>query len=525
MNAPFRSRFTLATLMLATATHAGAVAAGATVLHWQHVDRECALPAEARDSVLECGAYGRLVLSTDGFRILSCPVRSQGAEAPRVYPVEDDPGVPGQPCDQGSCLGRQGRPWVAEIDWGGFHGWSVAELIRRASEQRVDVVLIDLGEPHPSLPKELPGASDAQVLAHLCSVAERAAQLPDDLPSALNMSFGRRLEEAEREGCPPSGERLLSCEIRGVLAHLVDELEVPVVAAAGNHGSLLFPAADPHVLSSGALNLAAFALDPERPAPSSETPAAATVLLPGYGLYLLDAMTAESCWPLPPGSSYASAFFAGWLAALGTEEVGATVPHAPHTRRWAPLEAEGLYRLAADGVGIPGSALTADTLLIRRALGEIPEACRTAPTLPLPAVAVTVPAVGLPSASLIDVVAGRHTSSPGVRPCVPCQGEPEVPLGGELGPEAVLVDLSRSARLPAEYSLTGVYLRLGERIFALAGGQDPALLTALAAGSLPALELTGLSGRLEPGLQLSLHLTLKLEGDTEFWTAVPIALP
>ncbi len=486
--------------------------AGAAV-SWSQLAPDCrvAAPASADVRVIACGASGSFVFSPpDAPYQGDCVPIAGGTATPALFPTEPVPSLPPAfPCAGGSCFGHTpGRPWVAVLDWPTEHGWSVAATIQEASDRRLGVELFDL----TSAGTRLPGApvSDLAVLIELCAVAE----LPkEDRPLAVNLSFGRRRTAGS------------ASDLSGPIGHVLQDLAAHgtlAVAAAGNDGELLFPAASPGVISSGALDLS-YLQGTQGIRPSTQTPPSATALMLGYGLYL-PAGDGETYWPAPPGSSFAAAVLTGWLGGtlaaggkLPDPATGSAGPGAPLV--WTPaFTAEGLA-LAYGGVPLSGSRLNGPSRLLERARGK-------ATAAPEPSEGVTLALAGLapplPPDSMLHADAGNEPQ-PGVDLCVPCRGN-----GGSGGfldsPETLGLDLSASGVLPAQMELVAVFLRVGKAVYGFEGSRDPAMLAAIAAGDLGRITLSGVGGILSAGGQPSLVLVVNVLG-TAYWHEVPIHLP
>jgi hypothetical protein len=404
------------------------------------------------------------------------------------------------------------------LDWPTEHGWSVAATIREASDERVDVELFDLTAAG-AVDSWVPGVTDVQVLVQLCAVAE-AAQTgnpgdPGARPLAVNLSFGRRRPEVI-DGSSESG---LERSVRHVLSHLVDKEGIPVVAAAGNHHEMLFPASSPDVVSAGALDLA-WLEQGGQPRASAQTPPTARALMPGYGLYLT---SGNAVWPAPPGSSYAAAVLTGWLS--GTL-AGGDADRLPEGDRWTPIDTAGGLALALDGVPLPGSELAGPRRLLDRAMGEDPIPPRS--TGNYATLRLDGPAMTLPERSILYAETGNGPQ-PGVNPCVPCHGSGGSGMlksgrEGDLeNADTVAVDLSFSRGLPPQTDLLAVLLRVGDEVYAFEGCRDPGLLAAMAAGSLDGLIFTDVGGIFPPGEQASLVLVVNVGGPA-YWHEVPLNL-
>lgn len=509
----------------ASAGVAGAIAAGeqpsaAAAVAWFQFPPDCPIvparivPGDGEEpQTVDCGGAGSFLFGKQGLAYQggNCGA-PHGSEVPSVLQAEPVPPLPATfPCAAGRCLGQAaGRPWVAILDWPAEHGWSVAATVREASDQRVAVQLYDLTAAGVA-GNWVPHVSDLHVLIQLCALAEDVQGDPGARPLAVNLSFGRRAAG----DCASSGLGL-GCAVGGVLSYLMEKEGIPVVAAAGNDGELLFPAASPGVISAGALDLSHFRYSGE-PRASTQTPPAAAALMPGYGLYLtLDGGNTE--WAAPPGSSYAAALLSGWLG--GTLALADTSPGPLVTpgARWTPLPTANGLALALDGVPLPGSELQGPRLLLDRALGVAPISLQpkgsTAAILRLKG-----PAPTWPGRSLLYAEDGNGPL-PGVDPCVPCRGNG---AGGDgSDPANVIVDLSSSGVLPPQMELAAVWLRVGKGLYAFDGSEDPALLSALAAGALDSVTLTGVHG-LFADEQPSLTLEIRAGGSI-YWHEIPIHL-
>jgi hypothetical protein len=499
-----------------------AAQAPAAAVSWSQLPPDCPVPASRNGDVqvVACGGSGSFVFSRPGVSYQAdCVPLDSGTATPALFPTElVSPLPPGSPCTGGRCLGHtRGRPWVAILDWPSDHGWSVAATIREASDQRLGVELYDLTSAG-TLSQETP-VSDLAVLVELCAVA---AADPDDRPLAVNMSFGRQWTKDDAAGSASD----LGGLIRNVLQDLVTKEGILAVAAAGNDGELLFPAASPGVISAGALDLS-YLQQTRGIKPSRQTPSDAAALMLGYGLYL-SAGDGNPYWPAPPGSSYAAALLTGWLG--GTVAGGGSLPDAAAgvAARWTPTlvrpalgagaGAEGLA-LAYGGVPLPGSQLQGPRLLLDRAREAIPAAPGSRPGVTL---TLTGAAPDLPPDSLLYADT-RNDPQPGVNLCVPCRGNGDP--GGVLDdPGTLLLDLSRSEGLPPQMDLVGVFLRVGKAAYRFDASCDPAVLAPIAAGALPQIALAGLDGLLQPGEQPSLVLVVNV-GGTAYWHEVPIHLP
>lgn len=491
--------------------------ASAASLFWYRVPSGCLDTRPPGSTELACGELGRFVFGLPGLSAPSeCVVVNQGSEEPSLFPTPE-PATDGEwaPCQQSGCFATSpaaAGTWVAVVDWDGPHGWSVGETVLQASDHRAEVVLFDLGEAGGSLPSGLPGVSDAHLLAQLCRLSELLATSSWPAPAVLNLSFGRL--PAESTHLPRCPGPWLECEVRTVLGELATHYGVLATGAAGNHGELLFPADDAHVVATGTLNLAVLA-NTGRIAPTVETPAQAEALMPGFGLYLEHPEDASLHWPNPPGSSYASAFLAGWLA--GAIDHGAQ-PSTVAAGRWEPQESGGRFLLSHDTSLLEGSDLAAPDELLAAALGERPGVCSPAPPLTQElARRVADPPPPLPRQTLAEVESSLQ-QQPGVVICVPCHGGGGSGLASE---EPLTITLDRSGPLASSYELIGVFVRNGGDLHALDRSHDPALLAGLSSATLDQLLLLGFEEVLDPDQELALVFTLRV-GTTMVWHSTPV---
>lgn len=559
---------------------------------------------------LPCGSYGVFELEFDVARTggdsgeTPESVLAQGQERPLDYPLLTSEAPSGAftgkrsswifrqrrhtrgpappPCDHGACFtAPDDRPWVAVVDWDGWHGWSVAWTVVQASAGAVDVALFPLDDP--SLTADFgPRVTDVHLLTQLCRLAEAVEDPAVSPPVLVNLSFGRPAgretdwgdgddDEEEREeetddGCDAS---TLACQIGRVIDHLGErsaelapERANPTlfVAAAGNHRRLLFPAAHPRVTAVGALDLQQFH-QRGRATSSWETPEAAEAFFPGQGLCLEYSVgwRQEAVWPAPPGSSYATALMAGWLApSLETEPV-------PESRgRWAPARSCRGRRcsvVATRGGRAYGKASWSVEKLVVGTAGDRQTACSEAAgsgdeiTLSRPLGAPRSVAV-LPSLSFAEVSPTLLRPTPEPDPCVPCeerlnrgrhrargqgsagQGTVTLPGSGEAGPgvaigashkeesRSLTVQLWAGPAVHPDLVLAELYLRVENTLFPVElSSRDRRRLES---GEIDLLEMD-LSGRelpkrFQPSLVWVLRGPSAARGEVEFWTSTPILL-
>lgn len=500
-------------------------------------------PADCRPAGYEelaCGAAGTLFVGTEPAPLKSdCGLFEAAPSVHGLYPKTpaESPQAAWSPCRGGSCFSAEPRgPWVAVIDWDDAHGWSVGETIRQASGQAVEARLYPLDASGLAAIDALPAVGDVQVLAQLCRVAEDAERHP---PLAVNMSFGR-LAGRSPASCEP-GARSLACILGEVIGHL-RKAGVAVFAAAGHEGRLLYPAAAPGVLAIGSVDLGHLrATGAARPLP--QTPAGVAGLFPGNGLYL-EAPGGADFWAAPPGSSYASAFAAGWWAGyrvrapkLSRKLLGLC---AAKLGLMAPILRAGSAYLGCGAMALPRSDLAPPGALLATALGQRPEVCgRAAGTHTRRAddrrLEVEGPATLVPELTLAELQEDLSHPAPDSRPCVPCHDsgsgdgsggttteDPTLTYPGGKSETALVIDLGSSQALPRELELTGLYLQVGTTLYRFSDSEHPALLGDLALGRVGQLTL----GHAPPEVDeqpVALVYALRLAGDGRgFRSSTPV---
>ncbi len=545
--------------------------AAAQLVTWELFDRDKE-PAEQNDKRVTCGRYGVFHLKVENpvpgaGSIEPYPPRNKGIEVPARFPSYADAAAPVPPagslstaadawfpCDEGGCFASPfsfspGQPWVAVIDWDSPHGWSVGWTIRQVTGPSVGLALFPLADPElESVYRR--GETDAHLLAQLCRLTELVEHHGLTPPVAVNMSFGRLARSEDKLPAGICNPDRLACQVAFVVEHLrqISRPELPApgtvfVAAAGNHGQLLYPAAAPAVVAAGAIDLAVFWAN-RGAVPSWETPhltGQAAALMPGYGICLFPgpAPQDQRGHPVPPGSSYAAATFSGFLVApLLAGELGD--PLLPVL--WQPVAtctSQGCsYQVLHGERPMLGVGPGLDLLLEQTRTGR--PRCR-------PPHEGTVQANGLlgaglaasqsiPRLSFDDVAAAdRKQPAPGADPCVPCRGHnPPPPLNvwavRGLATHATLaslvgleLDLSFAGALPGDYTLLGLFLRVGETFYpvSVSGG-----LGRLQSGAVDRLVVPDTGSLVLRGEQPSLVFVLRddLESGAEFWTSIPILM-
>jgi hypothetical protein len=516
--------------------------AGGQEVSWSVHDRQCALAVTAALRV-PCGSYGVLgfAVTDDG----GCTAAAQGSETPRPYPHpaggvagglaprrDAFPTWGGGPPQGGVVQGpleslpAPPPPWVAVIDWADAHGESVMGLIELLAAGAAAATLYALDGPDLAPLGEPVG--DAHVLARLCAVAEEAEVVRGRSPLTLNLSFGRLPQEGDPASAASCDASRLACQIAKLLAHLRGLGTVPV-AAAGNHQSLLFPAAVAEALAAAPLDVSWF-LASQLAAAVWQAPAAVDVVLPGHAVCVEGAV-------VPAGSSYASAFFSGWYAFVAA----AQPPLEPFGGVWSPAwsAAHGCYVLGQAGELYgpcnPGLGPAVAGIVLGSASGcwEEPGASgKPVVVVPGPGAPVAKP----PAPSFDHWASRQQHPAPESDPCIPCVGggaSTALASAPEAAPDDLLLNLSSSAVLPSEAHLERVYFRLEEAFYPL--DLSPADLDALTRGEVGGLLLEGFGSLLPALKQPSLFYLVSADPAVSctahpaepacFWTSTPIFVP
>lgn len=405
-------------------------------------------------------------------------------------------------------------PWIAVLDFDNAHGESTAYLAGRVAGTQVSTVLAPIDDPALTT---LGPVGDLHVLARLCEIAEAVDREHVTPPTVINMSFGRPHRE-EIPLDPESSECTqvnAACQIARVLGHLIgDPARMLVVAAAGNHGSELFPGSLEEVIPAGMLDPTAFVAGGVVE-PAWETPGDAEAWIPGSSLCL-------SGWPAPAGSSYSSAMLAGWLVQPAKHpEVVATLGPDPWQPAWR-ASCQG-YVLTRGVKSTPWCNARVTELI--GALKTPPAPCGGAAVGPIAVVPPgpgrsIPPDPGLPS---IDTYGDPTRPTPESDPCVPCTGELTAgPTGADLS-----IDLSKSGPLPAEVVFDEVFLRVDEFFYPI--GLTPEQLGMMAVGGLATIVIQDGGDLVPVGSSLSLWYQLRpmtvascATPSDCFWSSTPL---
>ena len=493
---------------------------------WERVEPGCATRAAEQ---LACGALGTYSFGSSRAsspRGAACDPLASGNDVPLALDRDRDSpdGIRGQQSVRETAATRATRGiWtelgaVATVDWDqGTHGAWVWVVLDSATNYRVfpDFYFLD----HPTVPsiQAVPGASDFHVLEQLCRLIAT-----DPVPPVLNLSFGRMLDEA-----PCASGDSIPCEISRALAHLRNDRGVTVLAAAGNHGELLFPASDGSTFAVGSLDLETF-WPSGNTTPSSNTPSGYDALMPGHGLVRvnhpdLDGSSVRNAL-VPPGSSFATAFLSGWLWIWEDASPGALARLRADDPALLSIAVgpDGFY-LAADGVPYLDSRFDSTDTVLRIAVGLEPEAFEDEVysgsyqfALSASPLSLVLPS-GRPHLTL-----DTNLPTPGSEPCVPCRLRRR---GGRAPAGTIPVVIEVGTRSPADGgTIEEVYLQLGDDLYGLEGAGYASFVAGIEVGDDVTLDLD-LPETLLDGRPVSLVVVFARDVDQEeFWDAIPLAL-
>lgn len=512
-----------------------------TTLDWALFDRSCTPTVTSFE--IPCGNYGAFYFDVedDG----GCTTQASGVDVPHVYgkpvaaeffpvpasqtfpavPHSSDPDDPTGSAGSGTAhdvfsldtprLGgseADRSSWSVIVDFSGTHGNSVSWLVDTISGPNVRTTFVALDDP--SLDPLGEQVNDFHLIGSLCRVIERTDSGGIARPGVFNMSFGRALElddQTNRGGCDPNN---VTCQLATLIGYLHDR-GTTFVAAAGNHGKLLFPSMLEEVIAVGSLDQTHhFATGFS--APAWESPENARALFPGSGLCL------RGGWPAPSGSSYSSALFAGWLSDHISR--GMTVPSIPG-ERWKPYYSTryGCYWLSYGRHLFPGCNEQIDELMLG-INGENEDGCWAGAKLQSSQASGDPQSLEPPNLPSHDeFTAQEHDPTPVANPCLPCVGRSEVFTGVE--PE-LIINMSQAVPLQ-EVEIDSLQLRVGSTFYAIPAAKET--LDQMEQGTLGELVLEDWGYLLDSKTQSSLLLLLKSQESTDcqtepgcYWTSVPI---
>ncbi|ANM29802.1 hypothetical protein ABI59_09755 [Acidobacteria bacterium Mor1] len=492
----------IATLLLAASMFGQA----AHALEWARFRAGCS----GSGSTIEfsCGNFGTYHLGTI-VPPQGCTAIRSGNEVPKTYAPGFDmdaapfPTMPnfGPPSQKENSSG----PWLAVLDFSeGFHGWSTAIAALQTALGGITTTLVPL-EDAVDLGNEV---TDVHLLAGLCSILDSVDHDGAQL-YGVTMSLGRLLGAP-----PPPGTESLPQEIAGVI-HQIRGTGATVTASAGNHDSMLFPAALHEVISVGMVDLHSLFLT-GMSEPTWETPATAEALLPGSQLCL------DQTFAAPSGSSYSTALLAGWFAWMRQH-----IPADPHDYtgwRAKPSETQSCWVLTNDAGLTFDQCNTGVDQMFQDYLSGLPVSCW--PSLPQPT-SVTVhkeTGVDPPEIPSFDEWSSESPSpTPGGDPCVPCGGTLETSGGG--GSDTLTIDMSQTDPLP-EVDIHGVYINVPGGFFTVPLPSQT--LIDIGNADLDQLVLTGYGFTNPINFQPSLWFEMGpantdcSQAGTCFWTSTPI---
>lgn len=513
------SRFSLAALpCLLPVAPALATTTDEPVLAWRldtgpAPPESCGPPAGV---ALACGARGDYVLAEGPYEDNhGCGATAAGNETPPAFVQAHWPApAPGEwfPCRDGACfVAEPGEaPWAAVVDWDDPHGWSVGATLLEAADGGIEARLFPLDAPPGEVGELLApfAVGDAHLLAQLCALAEELETGLAPPPLVVNVSAGRL---ATGGGENPE-ELTVAGQVLGVIEHLSSDYGIAFVAAAGHHRAVLFPAHLPPVLAAGPVDLP-LQRHTGQVRPSWQADAELRALFPAAGLELYSDEDPPRCWPVPAGTSFASATAAGWIAAYRAADGGWQVADAGAV--WAPARFGGRFHLTRDRDPLPGTDLARPSDLVAGAVDGF--ACDGTPEGPGAVLevgaAIPNPTLGLPSlVELIDDIG----PSPENEPCVPCD------IGHLTGPADEVLRLDASRPLSPDYRIVDLYLLTDRAFHRLESPDKQEILEQIEDAALDALELRGFRAvHLQPWHEALLVFQLAA-GAHGLWTAAPI---
>jgi hypothetical protein len=503
---------------------------GAQEIHWQRTQEGC---NQQRTTLnLTCGPLGDYSFATSAERLQvsgalrrgdGCQVEADGVETPRRIDKtgtssEEAPGS-GTRAARGS-----GGDKLHMIDWSaGNHGaWTSVIFSQGINYLGWHAYFLDISLLGVAL--EVPEASDLHLLESLCETIETSP-----LPPVLNMGFGRLLQEE------PCASNSLTCEISHALDYLHDQ-DVILIAAAGNHDELLFPASHDDVIAVGMLDTRQY-WPLGTVAPSPHTPPQANALIPGHGLMVFgptgSGIPETIPFSAPPGSSNAAAFLSGWIAEVDWDYPGA-LDALRHGDAKQPLSifpgSDGFYLQIGTDVIEESRIDRIDRVLeatfgIDQSTFEIAEY----PNLYPLTIADQPSEIELPSSRPRLLTETNHPT-PDSEPCVPCR------LGARrrgraldtqfrAGAGIIEVELEvGSAAMAADGVLNDLLLEVGGQFYALSGANYATVLADIQAGNDLVLELELPESLIEDqSLSLIVMMTRTTDG-MALWDAIPLTI-
>ena len=534
----FRSKQVLGfVVLILLASLLAAPASAREDVNWDRLPPGCQQRLPDAD-ILPCGQLGYYIFYASPLRRPAsvdepttaglCNPLASGSENPpdisRVNPSDSVGGNLWSPCQGGSCFTPNNnffdRDWVAIIDWGDPHGWHVGQTLKHGLGQAdVDLALFRVNQSDVPLVDDLDEVGDAHLMERLCNIADLAAIRP---PLAVNMSFGRL------NGPDCTGPSSIGCQIELVMNHLKHDLGVALVAAAGNHGEIQFPASSDNVFSAGALDLGELS-GSGRAVPTPLTPSETEVLVPGYGLILEN--QDGDVFAVPPGTSYASSLATAWIARMRL--AGVPLSALDQVTPESPLRLE---RSMSGYHGVVGdTGLVFDTpegldRLLDVAIGKRPE-----PFSSLLDVGFLheVSLVAVPDPpdvpSLSEINSDNSRPSPDSEPCVPChlrKWKKRNRFRGVAEGPATLPQLSLEGAggIGSEAELVDVFLKVGEQYYRLETASYDTLIYDLQDGLASVLQFQELPDEVGSEFVSVEYRLRRYADDVVFWDSTPVTI-
>ena len=552
----------------------------ANVIHWALYSPECIVPSG--ENWVPAGNYGTFYFGPEDPELCYSPPITRGLVIdPEVYPPPGS-APPDHPCAAQECFTpsamlpaasatvnqgidpeEPGQPWVAIIDFTGWHGEAVAATVLHTTDPSVRAVFVPLQNPVTGNQK----VTDADLLRSLAMIAEMIDRRGTKPPLAMNMSFGRKASPSDAHdlNCAPS---TWDCQVSRLLFYLQRgglDPQLPVrtalVASSGNHRSPLFPATLDHVITAGSLELASYTRSGNATG-SWETslPVSGSIaLMPGSAL-CLPWQSGGARWAVPSGSSFATAIASGMLSDALLWHSVAVRQQLLSNSQWHPKRSclkPNCPILLAQGETTYATPNYGATDLINYALfGDLStcdEQWSATKAVSTSMLKVSQPPF-LTTPSLVQTVAATHRPTPEPDPCVPCslacEEDPFSSISGSVsaatrvstkiaslqlapviapGEATVLltVDLHAGWELEPNTVIESLYLRYGNETYEI-------LLTAtelvdLAAGKIATLLIKGsvADPRMvqQPSLvSVLLHKNQDTGAIERYWQSTPMPL-
>ncbi len=542
---------------------------GAISIHWALYSSKCIAP-ETNPNWVAAGHFGTFYFGPEAPESCGGPPITSGIETgAAVYPPPGNP-PPNHPCAEQTCFEPQATiplansdPWLAIIDFEGWHGESVAATALQATDPSIRAVFLPLDNPLTGSE----GVTDADLIRPLATLAEWMDKEGRKPALVINMSFGRRAssDDASDLKCAPA---TLSCQVSRLLHHLERggqdptlPLRTVAIASAGNHRSLLFPAMIDHVLTAGSLELAAYTRSGSTKG-SWETPlpdSGQLVLMPGSAL-CIPWQGGETRWAVPSGTSFATAIATGMIADALLWHDSAVRNRLLSGSTWYPLRTcykpNCAIELAQGTATFPTPSFGATDLIDYTLFGDLSTCDEQwqASKMVSATLSSTTVVPYLKTPSLVQSVAATLRPTPEPDPCVPCsltcEENPFTTLSGSAvaisrklteavsqPPGAVVVppntsvqltiDLHAGWQLDPDTSVEALYLRYGSQTYEIQ--LTPTELVELAAGQIATLVIKGSVPNpamiQQPSLiSVLLHKNLASGTVDRFWHATPMPL-